>query len=75
MSPQGRKRAALMISRDQPASIGSSYQTYRKVNVRKCLILILSTEKILKIEYLKFTRKREGERERERIHVQRMSFD
>ncbi|XP_028048092.1 regulating synaptic membrane exocytosis protein 2 isoform X4 [Monomorium pharaonis] len=29
MSPQGRKRAALMISRDQPASI-SSYQTYRK---------------------------------------------
>lgn len=55
MSPQGRKRAALMISRDQPASIGSSYQTYRKVNVRKCLILILSTEKMLKIEYLKFT--------------------
>lgn len=43
MSPQGRKRAALMISRDQPASIGSSYQTYRKVNVRKCLTLILST--------------------------------
>lgn len=31
MSPQGRKRAALMISRDQPATIGSTYQTYRKV--------------------------------------------
>lgn len=31
MSPQGRKRAALMISRDQPATIGSGYQTYRKV--------------------------------------------
>lgn len=34
MSPQGRKRAALMISRDQPASI-SSYQTYRKVSVQE----------------------------------------
>lgn len=33
MSPQGRKRAALMISRDQPASIGSGYQTYRKASV------------------------------------------
>lgn len=31
MSPQGRKRAALMISRDQPATIGSGYPTYRKV--------------------------------------------
>ena len=31
MSPQGRKRAALMITRDQPVSI-SGYQTYRKVS-------------------------------------------
>ncbi|XP_012284528.2 regulating synaptic membrane exocytosis protein 2 [Orussus abietinus] len=29
MSPQGRKRAALMTSRDQPASV-SGYQSYRK---------------------------------------------
>ncbi|KAL0134333.1 hypothetical protein PUN28_001260 [Cardiocondyla obscurior] len=35
MSPQGRKRAALMISRDQPASIGSSYQTYRKDEIHR----------------------------------------
>ncbi|XP_011873146.1 PREDICTED: regulating synaptic membrane exocytosis protein 2-like [Vollenhovia emeryi] len=34
MSPQGRKRAALMISRDQPASI-SSYQTYRKDEIHR----------------------------------------
>ncbi|XP_011647234.1 regulating synaptic membrane exocytosis protein 2 [Pogonomyrmex barbatus] len=33
MSPQGRKRAALM-SRDQPASI-SSYQTYRKDEIHR----------------------------------------
>ena len=31
MSPQGRKRAALMLSREQPASI-SGYHHYRKVN-------------------------------------------
>ncbi|XP_018373949.1 PREDICTED: regulating synaptic membrane exocytosis protein 2 isoform X2 [Trachymyrmex cornetzi] len=35
MSPQGRKRAALMISRDQPATIGSSYQTYRKDEIHR----------------------------------------
>ncbi|XP_020282605.1 regulating synaptic membrane exocytosis protein 2 isoform X2 [Pseudomyrmex gracilis] len=35
MSPQGRKRAALMISRDQPASIGSAYQTYRKDDIHR----------------------------------------
>ncbi|XP_014476983.1 PREDICTED: regulating synaptic membrane exocytosis protein 2 isoform X2 [Dinoponera quadriceps] len=34
MSPQGRKRAALMISRDQPASI-SGYQTYRKDDIHR----------------------------------------
>ncbi|XP_077279991.1 rab3 interacting molecule isoform X1 [Temnothorax americanus] len=35
MSPQGRKRAALMISRDQqPASI-SSYQAYRKDEIHR----------------------------------------
>ncbi|XP_058801832.1 uncharacterized protein LOC131670334 isoform X2 [Phymastichus coffea] len=33
MSPQGRKRAALMGLREQPASI-SGYQHYRKVNFR-----------------------------------------
>ncbi|KAL6440788.1 hypothetical protein ACFW04_003318 [Cataglyphis niger] len=35
MSPQGRKRAALMISRDQPATIGSGYQTYRKDDIHR----------------------------------------
>ncbi|XP_018306487.1 regulating synaptic membrane exocytosis protein 2 isoform X2 [Mycetomoellerius zeteki] len=35
MSPQGRKRAALMISRDQPATISSSYQTYRKDEIHR----------------------------------------
>ncbi|XP_018049321.1 PREDICTED: regulating synaptic membrane exocytosis protein 2 [Atta colombica] len=35
MSPQGRKRAALMISRDQPATISSSYQTYRKEEIHR----------------------------------------
>ncbi|EZA60196.1 Regulating synaptic membrane exocytosis protein [Ooceraea biroi] len=35
MSPQGRKRAALMISRDQPTSIGSSYPTYRKDDIHR----------------------------------------
>ncbi|XP_011296866.1 regulating synaptic membrane exocytosis protein 2 [Fopius arisanus] len=30
MSPQGRKRAALMISRDQPVSMSMSYSPYRK---------------------------------------------
>ncbi|XP_031785007.1 regulating synaptic membrane exocytosis protein 2 isoform X4 [Nasonia vitripennis] len=34
MSPQGRKRAALMGSREQPASI-SGYHQYRKVNFRQ----------------------------------------
>nr|XP_012225588.1 PREDICTED: regulating synaptic membrane exocytosis protein 2 isoform X2 [Linepithema humile] len=34
MSPQGRKRAALMI-RDQPATIASSYQTYRKDDIHR----------------------------------------
>ncbi|EGI69360.1 Regulating synaptic membrane exocytosis protein 2 [Acromyrmex echinatior] len=35
MSPQGRKRAALMISHDQPATISSSYQTYRKDEIHR----------------------------------------
>ncbi|XP_019883200.1 regulating synaptic membrane exocytosis protein 2 isoform X12 [Camponotus floridanus] len=35
MSPQGRKRAALMISRDQPATIASGYQTYRKDDIHR----------------------------------------
>ncbi|XP_015120560.1 regulating synaptic membrane exocytosis protein 2 [Diachasma alloeum] len=30
MSPQGRKRAALMISREQPVSMSMSYSPYRK---------------------------------------------
>ncbi|XP_015173071.1 PREDICTED: regulating synaptic membrane exocytosis protein 2 isoform X1 [Polistes dominula] len=34
MSPQGRKRAALMVSRDHPASI-SGYQTYRKDDIHR----------------------------------------
>lgn len=34
MSPQGRKRAALMITRDQPVSI-AGYQTYRKVSFQQ----------------------------------------
>ncbi|XP_014219658.1 regulating synaptic membrane exocytosis protein 2-like [Copidosoma floridanum] len=34
MSPQGRKRAALMSSREQAASL-SGYQQYRKVNFRQ----------------------------------------
>lgn len=48
MSPQGRKRAALMISRDQPATISSSYQTYRKVSVRERLVLIIIWASIAK---------------------------
>ncbi|XP_018353863.1 PREDICTED: regulating synaptic membrane exocytosis protein 2 isoform X8 [Trachymyrmex septentrionalis] len=38
MSPQGRKRAALMVSRDQSATIGSSYQTYRKDEIHRGLM-------------------------------------